>query len=90
MQRITKSDLEHVVRAINSITDSPLEPYTDGKPNAHCYHLSGAYGGYGLHRMCSSGTGIHDILGGHMPKRELYERMQAFKYGLMAAKDAAA
>jgi hypothetical protein len=51
------------------------------------YSISYAYGGVALHRNCDvdangESHGIHDVLGGHMPKRELYERMQAFLRGV--------
>jgi hypothetical protein len=55
------------------------------------YVISYAYGGASLHRNCSAdgngeSHGVSDVLGsGHMPKRELYERMQAFLRGIEAA-----
>jgi hypothetical protein len=89
MQTVTVKQLEAIVSNINRLTYSPPQPYSvnaDGKytPCAGSYHLSGAYGGYALHRM-SLGvgcTGVSDIFGGHMPKRELAERMWAFIKGL--------
>lgn len=53
------------------------------------YSISYAYGGAALHRNCdldASGEshGISDVFGHHMPKRELYERMQAFLRGVEA------
>jgi hypothetical protein len=92
MKTVTVGQLEAIVRNINRLTGSPAEQYTkqaDGsfKPNANCYHLSGAYGGYALHRMSATPgcTGVSDIFGGHMPKRELAERMWAFIKGLEAS-----
>ena len=87
MRRITIEDLDHVVDAINTLQDLPLKPWTrvDGKlvPNAWNYHLSGAYGGYALHRHGSSGTGIRDIFQvGHVSKRELHGLLQAYLAGL--------
>jgi len=65
MRRITLKDLDHVVDAINTELGIPLKPWSrvDDKlvPTAWNYHLSGAYGGYALHRHGSSGTGIRDI-----------------------------
>ena len=92
MHRITQNNLEALCEAINRAAGTPLTNYTkhpDGTiaPNAHNYHLDGAYGGWGLCQMCEEGTGVRDIIGGHMPKRELYDRMQAFLAGLRAAKD---
>ena len=92
--RITVNDLEAVCARINrAVGNDPAAPLwtrdDTGKlhqtPNV--YHLSGAYGGYSLHLSCSvdaSGEshGIHDVFGcGHVPKRELYDRMQAFLAG---------
>jgi hypothetical protein len=89
--QVTIKQLEAIVANINRLTNSPAEQYTkqaDGSytPNANCYHLSGAYGGYALHRMSSTPgcTGVSDIFGGHMPKRELANRMWAFLAGLEA------
>lgn len=86
--RITISDLEIVCARINKVTNSPAESYTksaEGKytSNPNNYHLSGAYGGYNLHRMCNEGGGINNVFScGHIPKRELYDRMQAYLNGL--------
>ena len=85
--RITKKDLDAVVARINRITNSPEASYanTGDKYTAQIgnYHLSGAYGGYSLHRMENKSGGISDVLRcGHVPKRDLYERMQSFIAGL--------
>lgn len=88
MRSITKKDLEAVVNRINLITNSPLESYTktkDGKFKANIgnYHLSGAYGGWCLHRMQNVGGGISTpINSGYVSKRELYSLMQAYINGL--------
>jgi hypothetical protein len=89
--RITEENLEGLCSEINRQTSSPLEPYSLGldaryHPNAGCYHLSGAYGGRELVRMCKTGTGVTDVFGcGHVPKRDLYNRMRAFILGLEEA-----
>ena len=88
MTRITERDLEALVERINRTAGTPTEMYTrnpDGTftPNARNYHLSGAYGGYALHQLGGEGTGTRDVLGsGHVPKRELYNRMSAYVNGL--------
>ena len=46
-QRITQSDLQNVVDRINSVTNSPMQPWEDGTAQIGNYHLSGAYGGVG-------------------------------------------
>jgi hypothetical protein len=87
--RITQKDLEAVVARINDVTGSPKEAYNleTRTSNIGNYHLSYAYGGVALHRMHNERGGIQDIFHGHMPKRELYEKMQAFISGLTARKD---
>ena len=87
MQTISKANLEAVVNRINGLTESPDKPYVKigDKYVAQigCYHLSGAYGGYALHRMVNDGGGTADVLhSGHVPKRELYELMHAFIRGI--------
>lgn len=88
MSRITEKQLQAVVDRINRLTNSPMTPYLDGKPQANCYHLSHAYGGVALHRMSDREgcTGVSDMFGYHMPKRDLFNRMQAFIAGLEASK----
>lgn len=89
-QRITLANLEAVVRRINIMTKSPLEPYTKGKngkykANIGNYHLDGAYGGYALHRMDSEGGGVQDVLRvGHVSKPDLYYQLHSFIAGLEA------
>lgn len=87
MTRITDKDLEAVAFRINSILKQPTESYTqrDGKHRANVgnYHISHAYGGVSLHRMHNEGGGVADVFGcGHVTKRELYGRMQAFIRGV--------
>lgn len=93
MSRITMSDLDSVVARINRVAGTPSQPYakqSNGKfaPQANCYHLSGAYGGYALHQMSATEgcTGITEPLRtGHIAKRDLYRQMLAFCYGLESA-----
>lgn len=89
--RITERDLESVVARINKMTGSPATPYTrdeNGKFTANVgnFHLDAAYGGWALHRMETTGGGVEVILSGYVPKRELYEKMQAFLSGLYMAR----
>ena len=88
MDRITKQNMQAVVDRINRTTGMPAQPWVtvDGKHIAQigCYHLSGAYGGYALHRMHNEHGGVSDVFGGHMPKRDLYDRMHAFLRGIEA------
>lgn len=92
MQRISLNTLKAIVTRINVMTSSPLESYykVDGRYIAQVgnYHLSGAYGGYALHRMHNLGGGVSDVFQcGHVPKRELMDKMYAFINGYNAAKD---
>ena len=88
MNRITQKDLEAVVTRINKTTGNPTESYIrgeDGRYHAQIgnYHISGAYGGVSLHQMANDGGGVHDVFScGHVTKRDLYNRMQAFINGL--------
>lgn len=95
MQRITEKQLQAVVDRINRETNSPMTSYTrtpcdgpNGKTfsfdaNPGNYHLSGAYGGVSLHRMCNKSGGVQDVFRiGHVTKRELYNHMHAFLCGL--------
>jgi hypothetical protein len=91
MQTITEKQLQAVCERINRATGQPLEPYTKTqtgfKTNIGNYHLDHAYGGVSLHRMTSEGGGVTDVFScGHVPKRDLANRMWAFLNGLEAAK----
>ena len=69
------------------VSDDGLRTRYEQAPNI--YTISYAYGGAALHRNCDvdaagESHGVHDVFGYHMPKRELYERMQAFLRGIEA------
>ena len=86
--RITRKTLDAIVARINTITNSPLEEYTkdaDGKYRANVgnFHISGAYGGYCLHRMVNIDGGVSDVFSvGHQPARQTADRRYAFISGL--------
>jgi len=93
--RITRAFLDARVATLNSMTKSPAEPYrtVDGKTvaNAGNYHISGAYGGYSLHRMCNASGGVSDVFSvGHIPARQLAALMSAYMTGLYDATRGAA
>lgn len=70
MPRITRRDLESVVARLNR------EAYTEF-PSTRPFELSGAYGGFALHRQGS------DVLrSGHVPARQLYDMIHAFLDGM--------
>lgn len=87
MQRITIKHLQILVDRINRETGSPMEPYTRGaddryRANIGNYHISRAYGGASLHRMVNESGGISDVLScGHVPMRDLFNRMHAWLAG---------
>lgn len=85
--RITEKQLEAVCDLINRETGSPKAPWLkqDGKLVGQVgnYHISHAYGGVCLHRMSNEHGGVSDVFFcGHVPKRDLFERMHAFLTGM--------
>ncbi len=89
MERITIKHLRALCDRLNRITNSPTEyaqPHVKGVPfcaNIGNFHISQAYGGYCLHRVHNTGGGVSTpICGGHIPARDLYERMHSFINGL--------
>jgi hypothetical protein len=87
--RITRAFLDAKAATINSMTKSPAEPYrtVDGKAvaNKGNYHISGAYGGYSLHRM-TEGGGASDVFSiSYVSARELAGLMSAYIAGLYDA-----
>jgi hypothetical protein len=93
-KRVTESQLQSIVDRLNRLTGNPAECYTkgeDGRLHANIgnYHLSFAYGGVALHQMVTDGGGVREPLyTGHIPKRELAERLYSFIYGIQTAQDA--
>jgi hypothetical protein len=86
--RITRKTLDAIVARINTMTNSPLEAYSkdaEGKYRANVgnFHISGAYGGFALHRMVNDAGGVSDVFsGGHQPARQVADRLYAFISGL--------
>jgi hypothetical protein len=88
--RITRSFLEAKAATINRMTNSPVESsrMVNGKYRANVgnYHISGAYGGYCLHRMVNEGGGVSDVFDcGHKSARDLAALMSAYTAGLYDA-----
>jgi hypothetical protein len=88
--RITRAHLDSKAATINRMTSSPAEPsrMVDGKYRANIgnYHVSGANGGYCLHRMVNESGGVRDVFDcGHIPARELAALMSAYTAGLYDA-----
>jgi hypothetical protein len=91
MNRITKKLLVSRIDTINSILGMPETPYNRTNEgfaaNIGNFHLSQAYGGYCVHRMCNENGGVSTpIWHGHIPAREAYERLSAFIAGLTFTK----
>ena len=92
MRRVTKKDLENMVRHINEATGNPIEAYTrqeDGRHKANIgnYHLSWAYGGVCLEQMSNEGGGVRTVLWtGYTTKGRLMEAMQAYLAGIDAGR----
>jgi len=93
--RITAKHLRAQITALNrnmglspSFRDDKIYRYDDtgrivgGIAGTYC--LSGAYGGWALHRMAAGGgTGVVDVFErGHMPARELSGLISAYRLGL--------
>lgn len=90
MKRTTTKHLQSLINQVNKMTNSPMESYAKGEDgNYHAqvgnYHLSAAYGGVNMERICNDGGGItQPIGGGYHTKKELYARIRAFIAGLEA------
>lgn len=96
INRVVNGDAGKVTRVHKGEFSDEWPPYTretsaNGPGAFHqvpnVYSISYAYGGAALHRNCdvdASGEshGVSDVFGYHMPKRDLYERMQAFLRGI--------
>ena len=88
--RIIRAHLDAKADTLNRMTSSPVESSrtVDGNyvANVGNYHISGAYGGYCLHRMVNEGGGVSDVFScGHVPARELAGLMSAYMAGLYDA-----
>ena len=93
MERITIKHLRTLAARLNTITGSPMEYASPGVPfrsNIGNYHINQAYGGYCLHRVANTGGGVTcPLSGGHIPARDLYDRMLAYIRGMEDARSAA-
>ena len=77
--RITQKKLENRVDYINELKGFNNPEYS----TIGSYTLDYAYGGVELHRYVNNHGGIHDVFNcGHVSKKELCGRMDAFINGL--------
>jgi hypothetical protein len=85
---ITIRHLQSKVDMINNLTNAPSEAYTrleDGSlyANEGHYHISQAYGGFMLQKICNSSGGVSCPCGhGHVTKKELSHQLNGFLAGL--------
>jgi hypothetical protein len=85
MDRIKREELDRMAELINKMTGSPCD-YGVGN-----YYINRAYGGYCLERMSNESGGCSDVFRcGHVPARDLYNRMRAYIDGLEMAERLAA
>jgi len=84
---IDLKDLNILCDVINEMTGSPKATYTrtEGRyiANIGNFHLSQANGGVCLHRILNEGGGVScPIINCHVPKKDLFNQMQAFIAGM--------
>jgi hypothetical protein len=96
MDRVTKKHLESMALTINDLTGQQVEPYTlqdDGtyKPNPGVWHIHQGPGGrFSLDQMCDNSSATRSPINmGHIPARELAERMRAFIAGIQVGRQTA-
>jgi len=88
MQRITLNSIQIRVDSLNEMMGKNKDPYSkdkDGKMTANIgnYHISQAYGGVCLHQMSNEAGGVRcPLMNSHVPKRELFEQLNAFIAGI--------
>lgn len=81
--RITERDLKNLCDRINAKVGAPMQPWVNGNAQIGNYHISRAYGGVCLHVMHNASGGVRTpLIGGHVPKRHLYDMMHAYLMGL--------
>jgi len=90
--RITLKQLQAQIEQLNSITNSPKSPWTQGtdgrlSANVGNHHLSRGFGGCCVHRMANENGGVTTpLVHGHVPKRELFNKLEAYISGIEAGK----
>jgi hypothetical protein len=77
--RITKAHLQAKVRIINGMLGFDAD--TVDCRTVGAVELSGAYGGYGVHRVLTTGHAVTDLMGYHGTAREA----EKFLSGMIAA-----
>ena len=79
--RITEGMLQARVDYLNKITGLQVKEVKYNTVGA--FILDHAYGGVALYRVVTKKGGVNDIFNaGHMPKRELFNRIYALRQGI--------
>jgi len=92
--RINRAELYSLVERINICAGKKTKPYTKDsngnlKANVGTYCLSWAYSGVCFEQMDNEGGGVTQPFHcGYIPKRELYDLLQAFIAGLRTGQGA--
>lgn len=89
-ERITRKMLDLKCCQINKALKCPItySSEIDGirQTNIGNYHIDCAYGGFALYQTMNEMGGVHAVFScGHVPARDLFNRMQAFLDGVRAA-----
>lgn len=85
--RITSKTLYKLADQLNVMVGAPEHAWIGEKAQVGHYYISGAYGGYALHKIINEAGGAEDVFGiGHMPARQLYNMMRAYKQGIWEGK----
>ena len=92
--RISLKQLNAAIDHLNNIAGTPTKPYSKGKdgkytPNANCYHLDGAYGGWQLAQMSGKGS-RHPLNTGYISKRECFDSIHHFIKGMLVEQEKSA
>lgn len=81
MERITEKMLQARVDYLNKIKG--FTPETVKYNTIGAFILDYAYGGVSLEQVLTDGGGVSDVFNaGHVPKRELWSRLNAFIAGI--------
>jgi hypothetical protein len=87
--RTTQMELESQASTLNRLAgfddNEPLwqREGNENKATVGMFYIDAAYGGVTLKRIVSDSGGVTDVFrSGHMPKRELADRMRAYMDGI--------
>ena len=80
--RITRKVLDRLAKQLNVLTEAPKSAWVNGEAQIGHYYIDGAYGGYSLYRVVNKSGGAMDVFDcGHVPARDLYNRIRAYMRG---------